>query len=106
MPGDQSSDAGAVAIATVAATLAAHIEQCKSDKQEIKQTQSEIKMSLARQDADRNLMHRENQSRFRRLEVIYYFATAAVGILMFFGTDMGRRVLHVLFNAPPPPGVG
>jgi hypothetical protein len=76
--------------ASLAATVAAHIEQCKTDK-------AEIKKALEAQNLARTNMHTENQSRFSRLERVYYLVTAIGLVGGFFLTDAGHRILMFLF---------
>ena len=79
------------ATATLAATLAAHIEQCKTDKAEIKQ-------ALIIQSNERRNMHEENQRRLRRLEMVYYFATAIIMVLGFMLTDTGQHIFGAVVH--------
>lgn len=86
-----SPDASNDATTVLAATVAAHIEQCKTDKQEIKK-------ALADQNNDRKAMHEENQRRLRRLEMVYYFGFAIITVLGFLMTDTGQHLFGTIVH--------
>lgn len=81
----------AVADATTATVLASHIEQCKTDK-------ADIKDALAAQDAERKKMHEANTAAFNRINRIIWIATGIFAALQFFAShgDIGTALTKVM----------
>lgn len=79
------------------AAFKAHMEQCERDKEAIR---TEIREGLREHREERRLMHEENKeslgslmSSVRKLQVVYYFASALIAIMGFLSTDWGSNIL-------------
>lgn len=75
--------ASARAEVSLGATMAAHIEQCKTDK-------AEQKDMIAKLVGDQGQMHNDNQRRFLRIERAVYIATGALAVLYFLAPHAGE----------------
>lgn len=70
-----------------------HMIQCAHDKEEFRQ-------GLREHRAERQKMHEENtssldeiKSSVRKLQVVYYFASAIIAVMGFLSTDWGSNIL-------------
>lgn len=75
--------------ATLGATLAAHIEQCKTDK-------SAIQTTLLGQDAHRQALHEQNQKRFGDIQRIIWIAIGGGMVAWTFLTLLAPHVIKSL----------
>ncbi len=77
----------AVADATLATTLAGHMEACTQNNKRVDE-------ALAKQSADRLAMHTENQARFSKLERVVYIAMG-LGMAMSFVVSHAGELFKV-----------
>lgn len=71
------------------ATMAAHIEHCKTDKAEQKEL-------ITRLGIDRERMHAENQTRFQKIERLLYIAIGIAIAFEFAGKAIGELLTKAI----------
>lgn len=80
----------AEAASSLAAQFTAHQVECTRDK-------AEIKLALAKQDAERVRLHTENSAKFDKINRIIWVATGAMAALQLVaGNGVGAALLKAM----------
>lgn len=86
---DRSIVATARTETQISVTMAAHIEQCKTDKAEQKEMISKL-------GADRERMHAENTSRFQKIERLICIGIGIAIAFEFAGKTLGDLISKII----------